>query len=199
MLFDVNAYLDKFSGPGSPEPENFFSPSRAAWHGRNKSVARCDLAPDCHSLFSRGIMALALWRRSTYGRTLPEIKEDPDMVPFFAQNMTAFIRKFMTGPICKGDWAVITPPPRRHPDGNFAQAVAGIIADNLGIHFYPDTAAARNRQRVNAVYDLRSLPPEHNLIVFDDIYTTGSTLKSMRNLLAPLGKNLLNIVAINNG
>lgn len=199
MLFDVNDYLDKFSGPGSPEPENFFSRRRAAWHGCNKAEARCDLAADRHSLFTRGVMAVALWRRSKYGRTLSELKADPEMIPFFADEVSKFIRKLIPGPLGNGLWAIVTPPPRRHLKGNFAQAVAAKVAAELEINFYPDVAAAKNRQRVNAVYELVALHPERNLIVFDDIYTTGSTLMSMRRLLLPLGKCLFNVVAINNG
>ena len=199
MLFPVSDFLDSFSGPGSAEPENFFNHKRKAWHDRNKAEARCDLALNRHSLFSRGVMAIALWKRSTYGRTLSEIKDDPEMIPVFADNVAALLKKIFSGSLSGGDWAIVTPPPRRHKEGNFAQAVARIIADILGIPFHKDVATARSRQRVDATFDLVELPPEHNIIVFDDIYTTGSTLKAMQRLLAPLGKNLINIVAINNG
>lgn len=45
---------------------------------------------------------------------------------------------------------------------------------------------------------LLRLPLHHTQIIFDDFVTTGSTINSMRNLLQPLGKNLVFFVGINN-
>ena len=59
-------------------------------------------------------------------------------------------------------------------------------------------AFCHSRQRINAVFTLNLLPEEPNVIVFDDFVTTGSTLKAMKELLLPLGKNLLFVSGINN-
>ncbi len=40
--------------------------------------------------------------------------------------------------------------------------------------------------------------PERNIIVFDDFVTTGATMISMKNLLEPLGYNLVFFTGINN-
>lgn len=116
----------------------------------------------------------------------------------FIEGLSPFIKKLLGQYLQSGDWALITPPPRRHLTQNFAESVAKGIAANLGIPFRNNVASAKNRQRVNAEYKLVELPPESNLIVFDDICTTGSTLQSMDRLLRPLGKNLIYIVGINN-
>jgi len=41
-------------------------------------------------------------------------------------------------------------------------------------------------------------PKEKNIIVFDDFVTTGATIISMRDLLQPLGYNLVFFTGINN-
>ena len=66
------------------------------------------------------------------------------------------------------------------------------------IPYYEDVAIAHSRQRVAVDFDLGTLPPEPNLIIFDDFVTTGSTLNAMYRLLEPLGKNLFFVVGINN-
>lgn len=43
-----------------------------------------------------------------------------------------------------------------------------------------------------------SFPSEPNIIVFDDIVTTGSTLASIKNAFAELHKNLIFFTGINN-
>lgn len=140
---------------------------------------------------------LALWQKSVTGRTLSEIKSDPAEIEHFSSAVSDFLTEYF-GSSPKSQWAICTTPKRRHKERNFATLVSMKIARRLGIPFYEDVATCRSRQRVNAVFDLNLLPAEQNLIVFDDFVTTGSTLKAMRNLLAPLGKSLLFITGINN-
>lgn len=132
------------------------------------------------------------------GQTLSEIKSDPEQVPHFALAVSDFLLEFLGGSISSGDWCVVTSPRRRHLERNFAHLVGSGIASRLGIPFYPDTAKCSSRQRVNAVFELGNNPLQSNVIVFDDIVTTGSTLSAMSNLLRPLGKNTLFVVGINN-
>lgn len=143
-------------------------------------------------------MFLSLWKRSIYGLTLREIKESPEMVVRWSNELAPFIRRILGENLGSGNWAMVTPPARRHKDMNFAKLVADELSIRLCIPHYGDVAIARNRQRVNAEYGLNMLPEEQNLIIFDDICTTGSTLMSMERLLKPLGKNLTFIVGINN-
>ena len=198
LIPDLSDFLASFSPPSKEGGENLFERRREAWHEDNRAEPRCDFAPDRFRLNARGLFFLSLWKRSVYGPTLSEIKQAPAMVDRFAEGVAPFIRDIVGHQLASGGWAIITPPPRRHMEGNFAQACAKGIAERLSIPFHPDVARARSRQRVNAVYDLVALPPEPNLIVFDDICTTGSTFMSMRRLLLPLGKNLVFFAAINN-
>lgn len=200
MLFDVNSYLDKFSAPASSgaDAENLFSEKRKAWHSIKKDDARCDFATDRFRLNARGIMFLSLWKRSIYGRTLTEIKGDDRMPEFFAKGMIPFILRIFGGNLPGGDWAIVTPPPRRHLENNFAMRCAVLIAEGLQIPFRRGVARAKNRQRVNAEFELIDAPKERNLIVFDDIVTTGSTFVAMDKLLRPLGKTTVFVTGINN-
>lgn len=200
LIPDLSGFLKSFSPPSDNTAggENFFERKRKAWHENNHVEPRCDFAPDRFRLNARGLFFLSLWKRSVYGQTLTEIKQDPANVDRFAEGVSPFIRDIVGHQLHAGGWAIITPPARRHKDWNFAQACASEIARRLNIPFYHDVAHAKNRQRVNVEYDLVNLPPEPNLIVFDDICTTGSTFQSMRRLLLPLGKNLIFFAAINN-
>ena len=200
LIPDLSSFLASFSPPSADADggENLFQQKRKAWHADSSAEPRCDFAPDRFRLNARGLFFISLWKRSIYGPTLTEIKQDPDMIPKFIHGVAPFIRDIIGHQLRSGGWAIITPPPRRHKERNFAQTVAAGIAEILGIPFHPDVAAARSRQRVNAEFDLISLPPEPNLIVFDDICTSGSTFQSMRRLLLPHNKNLIFFAAINN-
>ena len=69
----------------------------------------------------------------------------------------------------------------------------------LDIPFYEDIAECHSKHRVGAVFTFGAKPPkESNIIVFDDFVTTGATMISMRELLNPLGKNLVFFTGINN-
>ena len=51
---------------------------------------------------------------------------------------------------------------------------------------------------MNAVFTLSQVPTEPNIIVFDDIVTTGSTLASIKQAFEKYNKNLLFFTGINN-
>lgn len=204
MLFDIGDIIGKSKPKASAD--QFAEKKRAAWKSIHKAEARCDFAPDRWRLNSRGILFLSLWKASIYGMTLSDIKADEEMPEFFAKNISDFIARFLniSRPSDSSEsssfagWMLITPPPRRHLENNFAVRTAKLISRYSGIPFFPDVARARSRQRVNAVYDLLNVPPADNIICFDDIVTTGSTFQAMNRLLSPLGKNVIYLTAINN-
>lgn len=170
---------------------------RKAWHSISDDEARCDFSPAVR-LVKRGVFFVSLWKKSVFGRTLSEIKADSDMVPFFAHSVSKIIMEIMGANLHPDVFAVVSAPKRRHKLKNFAADVADKIAKDLSIHFFDDCATCRNRQRINAVFDANNIPPQPNIIVFDDIVTTGSTLLAMRNLLVSLGKNCIFFTGINN-
>ena len=120
------------------------------------------------------------------------------MVDFFADSLTLLIADILGPDMAKGGWCIITTPKRRHLVKNFATRIAEGMAARLHIPFYEDVCSCRTRQRMNAVFTVNLVPKEQNVICFDDFVTTGNTLLSMKNALAPYGKNIVNVVGINN-
>ena len=166
---------------------------RKSW---DKTVeARCDFTYKLSLTRRSDVDFISIWKKSVYGRTLTDIKGDPDMVTFFADNITPVISETLGYHLSDGSWAVCTSPKRRHREKNFATLISERIAASLGIPFYEDVALCHSKQRVNAVYNL---PQESNIIVFDDFVTTGMTLAGMKKLLYSLGKNGVYFSCINN-
>lgn len=197
----------------SDKSKDLFAPkSRAAWKDVQQAEARCDFAPNKVRISYRNpaFGIISLWKKSVYGRTLTDIKSDPDMVEKFAEGMNTLIRQILGNSLADGDWAIVTSPKRRHKERNFASLISARLAELLGIPFYEDVAECHSKHRVGAVFTFgssfaerlrsknQSPIPERNIIVFDDFVTTSATMISMRELLNPLGKNLVFFTGINN-
>lgn len=186
----------------APRPvKDIFAESgpRKAWHADSTELARCDLSEEHVHMFPKmGLRIIAVWKRTVKGPTLAEIKADDAMVPLFVHSLAPVIRSVLGANLPSGGFALITTPRRRHKERNFACMVAASLAQSLGISYYEDVAFARTKQRIGVDFTLGTLPPEPNLIVFDDFVTTGSTLGAMNRLLAPMGKNLLYFVGVDN-
>ena len=179
----------------------FAEKSRAAWKDVQQAEARCDFAPNKVRISYRNpaFGIISLWKKSLYGRTLADIKSDPDMVGKFAVGMNTLIRQILGNSLATGDWCIVTSPKRRHKERNFASLISARLATLLGVNFYEDLAECHSKHRVGAVFTLVKEPPtERNIIVFDDFVTTGATMISMRDLLQPLGYNLIFFTGINN-
>lgn len=193
--------LDSVSDDPMKKSDIFEDHKRAAWKNDQPDEARCDFAPNKIRINFRNPLfgIISLWKKSVYGRTLSDIKDDPDMVGFFSVSMARLIRQMLGDDLHSGDWCIVTAPKRRHKIKNFASLVSERIARILNIKFYEDMALCNSRQRVGAVFEFGHEPPEEtNVIVFDDIVTTGSTMIAMRNLLISAGKNTVFFTAINN-
>lgn len=179
----------------------FAEKKRAAWKDVQQTEARCDFAPNKVRISYRNPQfgIISLWKKSVYGRTLTDIKVDPDMVEFFAVNVAKLVGQILGSSLSLGDWAIVTSPKRRHKERNFASLISARLAELLGIPFYEDVAECHSKHRVGAVFTFGAEPPkERNIIVFDDFVTSGATMISMRELLRPLGKNLVFFTGINN-
>ena len=62
---------------------------RKSW---DKTVeARCDFTYKLSLTRRSDVDFISIWKKSVYGRTLTDIKGDPDMVSFFAENITPVI------------------------------------------------------------------------------------------------------------
>lgn len=172
---------------------------RQAWHANSAELARCDLSEEhCHMFPKVGLRVMAVWRRSVKGPTLAEIKEDDEKIPLFASRVAHLIGSVLGQNLHAGGFAIVTTPRRRHKQRNFACLVAQDIARRLNIPYHEDVAIAKTKQRIGVDFAPGNIPPEYNLIVFDDFVTTGSTLGAMNRLLAPLGKNCIYFVGVNN-
>ena len=193
--------LDASFIPSAQTKDLFAEKKRAAWKEAQQVEARCDFAPNKVRISYRNPQfgIISLWKKSLYGRTLTDIKSDPDMVEKFAEGMNTLIRQILGHSLASGDWAIVTSPKRRHKIRNFASLISARLAELLGIPFYEDVAECHSKHRVGAVFTFGKTPPtERNIIVFDDFVTSGATMISMRELLMPLGKNLVFFTGINN-
>ena len=179
------------------QPKDLFALNkRKSW---DKTVeARCDFTYKLSLTRRSDVDFISIWKKSVYGRTLTEIKGDPDMVTFFADKITPVISETLGYHLADGSWAVCTSPKRRHKEKNFATLISERIAVSLGIPFYEDVALCHSKQRVNAVFEINNLPHESNIIVFDDFVTTGMTLAGMKKLLTECKKNVVFYTCINN-
>lgn len=169
---------------------------KKAW--RKGFEPRCDFLSKIHVSQQAGLLIFSRWRTSAKGRTLSEIKADGLEIAHFASEISAMLMKAFKC-FSQEQWAVVCAPKRRHKQRNFASLVAAEIAAALGIAFYEDAFIAHSKQRVNAIFTLSIVPPQPNLIVFDDIVTSGSTLKAIFNALKALDKTLIFTVGIDNG
>lgn len=193
--------LDASFCSASPAKDLFAEKKRAAWKDVQQAEARCDFAPNKVRISYRNpaFGIISLWKKSVYGRTLTDIKSDPDMVGKFAEGMNTLVRQILGHSLATGDWAIVTSPKRRHKVRNFASQISARLAELLGIPFYEDLAECHSKHRVGAVFTFGKEPPkERNIIVFDDFVTSGATMISMRELLLPLGYNLVFFTGINN-
>ncbi|MDE6267334.1 MAG: hypothetical protein K2M07_08310 [Muribaculaceae bacterium] len=189
--------LASTKAPGASLSKDLFAvQKRKSW---DKSVeARCDFAWKPRLVPRAGVWFISLWQKSVKGRTLTEIKQDEAEIAHFAEAISEMIIDLLGRNLAQADWAIITTPKRRHKVHNFASLICIEIHKRLQIPFIEDVAICKSKERINAVFELNAMPPQTNLIVFDDFVTTGSTLKSMDQLLKPLNKNLLFIAGINN-
>lgn len=193
--------LDASFTPSAQSKDLFAEKKRAAWKEAQQVEARCDFAPNKVRISYRNPQfgIISLWKKSLYGRTLTDIKNDPDMVEKFAEGMNTLIRQILGHSLASGDWCIVTSPKRRHKTMNFAAMISARLGEFLGIPFYEDVAECHSKHRVGAVFTFGKEPPkESNIIVFDDFVTSGATMISMKNLLEPLGKNLVFFTGINN-
>ena len=192
--------LDASFVPSAQSKDLFAEKKRAAWKDVQQAEARCDFAPNKVRISYRNpaFGIISLWKKSVYGRTLTDIKGDDAMVDYFADNIAPLIRSVIGSFLSPEDYAIVTTPKRRHKERNFATMIAEKIGKHLGLPFYDDCAFAPSKHRVGTVFTANNIPPQRNIIVFDDFVTTGQTLVSMQNILLKHHKNCVFFAGINN-
>ncbi len=194
---ELSSLLIETGEEAKPQVKDLFAvQQRKSWD--KSQEARCDFNYKLRVTRRSNVNFISIWQKSILGRTLTDIKSDPDMVAFFADSICPVITETIGYNLSLGQWCVVTSPKRRHKEKNFATLISERIGQILEIPFYEDVALCHSKHRVNAVFELNVLPKEPNVIVYDDFVTTGSTLASMKRLLQPLGKNLVFFTGVNN-
>ena len=131
--------------------------------------------------------------------TWEEIKADPTLVEPFAYSLCDYLHRTLGENLSAAGWCICTTPRRRHKTGfHFSTAICEVAAQELGIPFYPDAIESHSRDRFHPDFTLVKNPKEPNVILYDDILTTGLTMRDSRQLLLESGHIVLPIVAINN-
>jgi len=193
----LSSLLIETKDDAKPQVKDLFAvQQRKSWD--KSQEARCDFTYKLRLTRRSNVNFISIWQKSIMGRTLTDIKSDPEMVAFFADSICPVISDIIGYNLSLGQWCVITSPKQRHKEKNFATLISERIGQKLDIPFYEDVAFCHTKQRLNAVFELNVLPVEPNIIVFDDFVTTGQTLAAMKHLLQPLGKNLGFFTGVNN-
>lgn len=178
-----------------PTEEEVKAAGISAWNDRERPEKKCDLA-DSVALHTKGNLSfVSLFRTSEEGDTLSDIKSDFGNASRFAAAAETVIRNLVGMAVTEG-WCIVTTPKRRHRERNFSETVCIDISERLGVTFHPDLITCENRQRVNPTFKMEYFIPEQNIILFDDIVTTGMTLAESRRLLA--NRNVVTVVGIYN-
>lgn len=168
---------------------------RSSW-GKAKDYKEpcCDLS-DHLQLHKRDCFYyICSYHNTPTGIPISEVKTEPN-VELFARKAEEIVRGIVQLRDIK-DWCIITTPKRRHKEKNFASMVATQLAKFLGIPFYDDTMEAKGRDRINPDFKLVKDIPESNVILYDDILTTGSTIRACVHLLTD--KNVVCVIGIDN-
>ena len=175
--------------------------SRKGWGGIGKSSAgtfnekKCDMISRIQWHSINPVAYLSSFSTSDEGYPLSVIKSNDDNIKIFANAACELITKT----ISNGDWnswCIITTPKRRHAEHNFSDLVCREVSNILQIKYHPDCVTAKNRQRINPEFMLAYPIEEPNIIVYDDIVTTGNTIKATCALFPK--KHKLIIIGIHN-
>ena len=198
LLTDVSPVLKvpDFSVQPQQQKDFFSIEKRKGW--THEMVPRCDFKEAPRLALCDGFVAHTSWNRSVYGRAFTEIKADDAMVRSFASMALRMVNGCL-GPRLNGDdWCITHAPKRRHLERNFAALVAEALAQLLKVPFYEDAIVCHNRARLDPDFSLDVMPAQRSVILYDDIVTTGMTLKVARSLLTRADYHVLVIVGINN-
>ena len=161
--------------------------------------ARCDMKLNIAARVKNGHWYTSLHAVSKSGKTLEEIKNDKKCEKQLVDELADFITKATGGNLAVNGWAMITTGRRRHREGyHFATEVTRKAAKRLGIPFYEGAISCGNANRLKPALTIQEKPKEKNLILFDDIITTGTTAARTAELLAGEGYTVITIIGIRN-
>jgi hypothetical protein len=136
---------------------------------------------------------------------LEAFKADIRNARILADILTNLLKYFIPNP---ANWTIITSPKRAHTERlgyHFASEVLKITSAETGITFLEDVIGAKDKNKLEPVFfQLKPIPKKTNLIIFDDILTTGKTIYATLEVLKQNPENNLPntnpliIIAVNN-
>ena len=167
---------------------------RAGW-GSDGIEAKSDMKQEVKVFFRKDFAFISSMKRSDEGQTLKEIKDNADNVQVFADGASDIINRLfnISNPV---NWCIVCPPSRRHKENNFATNVCREISLDTGVEFIEEVFEAKNKGRVEPVFVMNKDIPKDNIILYDDILTTGQTIRACLQFLKD--KNVVVIVGVNN-
>ena len=163
-----------------------------------ETKAACDLKDRTALHKAEDIYYHSLFKAGKHGKPLGEIK-CPENVEMFAETAVDFLRMELGGNFSEGDWCLMTTPRRRHAEGfHFATAICERISEELRIPFYKDAVSCLNNNRINPTFEIQVWPEQKNVILYDDILTTGNTVTVTREELCRSGYTVFTLISIDN-
>ena len=188
---DISLDMSQF---GFEDPNEYTK--RESW---KVSAKLCDMKQHIVTREKAGFFYTTFFATGKKGRPLEEIKADPNAVRPFAFNLADYLERSLGDNLARNRWCLCTTPRRRHQTGfHFATEICKLAEEELGIPFYEDVVLTKNRSRIEPEFILNRDPVEPNVILFDDIITTGITIRETRQLLLEKGHTVLVVVAIRN-
>ena len=198
LNFDVDIVeIEDFDfGEEDADPDQSDEKPGKAWTTRG---VKCDMEPHITIRVKNGHQYVSLYASSKEGMTLEEIKNNRECENKMSRELEACISQLAGKNLAANGWAMITTGRRRHRDGyHFATAVCKRTAEKLGLTFYEGAISCSNSDRLKPKLELVTEPEEKNLILFDDIITTGTTMSRTVEMLQAKGYTVLTFIGIRN-
>ena len=193
---DIGSMEDGVPDVGGTEEKAGEKTKGKPWTTRG---VRCDMKPCLAAREKNGHRYVSLFASSKEGMTLEEIKNSPKCEEQMAAALIRHLRESLGTNLAECGWAMMTTGRRRHREGyHFATAVSSVAAKELGIPFREDVIRCANADRLKPALTIEAEPEEKNLILFDDIITTGTTMSRTADLLMERGKTVLIVIGIRN-
>lgn len=168
---------------------------RTKWKtSKNYMLPLCDMKENIAIHKRKYGFFISIYKRTQTGIPLVDIKCESN-VKLFALKAIEIVKGIVRLKHNDG-WCIITTPRRRHKESHFATMVCCEMARSIGIPFYEDVVEAPNRGRIKPTFEKTKEIKEPNIILYDDILTTGSTIEATIRAFA--NKNIITIIGINN-